>query len=158
VQRYDISFISTDGGAGRLDIWKSILSNYNSSTELKKFFGWGAGTIPYFTYNGEVGHDIWIESLVEIGIIGVMILFIFYYIYFRKACRIREYVVAASFIGYMIMTLSLSLYSYKPIWNIILLIILLKNRKQFEQKQQLNCPVINNSVGYERDKVYTLTY
>lgn len=128
-QRYDTSFTLTDEGAGRWHIWESILYNYKASTEFNKLFGWGAGTIRYFTYSGDVGHNIWIESLMEIGIIGVVILLIFYLTYFKKACKMHEYIAAASFVGYMIMTMSLSLCSYKPIWNVILLIMLLKNGK-----------------------------
>jgi hypothetical protein len=135
VQRYNISYTLNDGGAHRIDIWKSILYNYQNSPTFNKIFGWGAGTIRYFTYNGNVGHNIWIESLMETGIVGVSILFIFYFMYFIKACKMREYVVAASFVGYMIMGMSLSLYSYKPIWNIILLIMILKN---FEYKLKNN--------------------
>ncbi|MEK4228820.1 O-antigen ligase family protein [Solibacillus sp. FSL H8-0538] len=126
-QRFDASFTVQDGAAGRGAIWESIIYKFNDSPNFNMLFGWGAGTIRNFTYNGSVGHNIWIESLVEVGVIGVLVLFIFYFTFFKKALKMDEYVVSASFIGYMIMAMSMSLYSYKPIWNIILLIMILKN-------------------------------
>lgn len=128
-QRYDISYTLADGGANRFNIWRVILYNFERASLFNKFFGMGAGTIRYFTYGGFVGHNVWVESLMEIGIIGVSILFSFYLMYIVKAYKIGEYVVFASFIGYLIMTLSMSLYSYKPIWNILLLIMILKNNR-----------------------------
>ena len=128
-QRYDVSYTIKDGGAGREEIWKNVLYNYKNSPEFNKIFGWGAGTISYFNNRGMVAHNIWIESLMEIGIIGVIVLLIFYFTYLKKAYTMGEYMIVASYIGYMIMTISMSLYSYKPIWNIIILIIILKNNR-----------------------------
>lgn len=126
-QRFDVSYTLGDGGANRLELFESALNAYKTFSGFNKLFGQGAGTIRYFTYSGHVAHNIWIESLIEIGIVGTSILFMFYFLYFKKAWRIKEYVAAASFVGYIIMTLSMSLYSYKPIWNIILLIMIIKN-------------------------------
>ena len=92
---------------------------------FNKLFGMGAATIKHFTY-GRSGHNIWIESLMEIGIIGISILGIFYIVFILKSFKMGEHIVFACFMGYIIMTLSMSLYSYKPIWNILLLILILK--------------------------------
>lgn len=124
--RLNINFTLNDRGANRFDIWEKVLNNYQSSPSMNKLFGWGAGTIRNFLYN-DVGHNIWIESSMEIGLVGVAILLFLYMSYFIKSCKMHEFVVAASFFGYLIMTMSLSLYSYKPIWNILLIIMLLKN-------------------------------
>jgi hypothetical protein len=128
-QRYDISFTKNDGGANRFEIWNAILSSYQNLPLINQVIGTGAGTIRHFNYFGTVGHNIWIESLIEIGIVGTVILFIFYFMHLLKAYIMRENVVSASIVGYLIMTMSMSLYSYKPIWNIILLVMLLKNSK-----------------------------
>lgn len=125
--RYTLSFTIEDGGANRFDIWKTILDNFESTTIFHKFFGMGAGTISHFSLHGKSAHNIWIESMMEIGIIGTIIFFIYYFKHLFKAYKMREYVVFATFIGYIIMGMSMSLSSYKPIWNIILLILILKN-------------------------------
>ena len=128
-ERYDIAYTIDDGGSSRWYIWESVLQNYSNSTLFNQMIGTGAGTIRHHNHHNAVAHNIIIESLVEIGIVGTFILLIFYIAFFKKALKMKEYVVASSFLGYMIMTMSLSLYSYKPIWNIILLIILLINRE-----------------------------
>lgn len=127
-ERFDISFTINDKGANRGGIWQNILYNYENSPNFNKIFGWGAGTITRLTSTGKVAHNLWIESLMETGIIGTSILFLFYGIFVIKASKLREFVAASSFIGYIIMTMSMSLYSFKPIWNIIFLILILKNR------------------------------
>ncbi|WP_223592359.1 O-antigen ligase family protein [Neobacillus bataviensis] len=141
-QRYDASYSLNDNAAGRGDIWESLIFSYEQSPGFNKFFGWGAGTIRYFTYNGNVAHNIWLESLIEIGVIGVLMLFILYFSYIRKAFKLKEYVMATCFIGYMIMAMSMSLYSYKPIWNIILLIMILKNN-HYEVNKLFKKGIIN---------------
>ena len=126
-QRYELAYTLNDGAAGRTNIWKVILYNFENSAGFHKLFGWGAGTITHFTFGGNVAHNVWLEALIELGTFGLAVLLIFYFMFFIKAYQIKEYAVTSVFAGYMIMTMSLSLYSYKPIWNIILLIIILKN-------------------------------
>lgn len=132
-RRYNPSYTINDNGAHRIDIWISIFENYKNASLFNKIFGSGAGTIKYFTYSGNVAHNIWIEALMEVGVIGLFVLFLLYYTYFQKSCKMKEYVLASSFFGYIVMGMSLSLYSYKPIWNIILLILIVKNNKKKSQ-------------------------
>lgn len=130
-QRYSILYTLNDGGAHRFDLWRSSLDAYLNAPLINQIFGYGAGTIRKFTFNGNVAHNVWIETLVENGAIGTIVLFIFYTIFFIKSIKLKEYVIVGTFSGYLIMTLSLSLYSYKPIWNLLLYIMILKvNRKE----------------------------
>lgn len=124
--RMSLDFTIKDRGANRFDIWQRALYCYERSPLTAKMFGWGAGTIRYFLGN-EVAHNIWIESPIEIGIVGTASLLILYCTFFLQAIKMKEYVVVSCFFAYLVMTMSLSLYSYKPIWNILLLIMLLKN-------------------------------
>lgn len=133
--RISINFTMKDRGANRFDIWKRAVYCFRVSPTQAKLFGWGGGTIRYFLVN-EVAHNIWLESLLEIGIIGTASLLFLYGSYFIRSVRLKQYVAAACFFGYMIMTMSLSLYSYKPIWNILLLIILFNNTGEDLKKPQ----------------------
>lgn|GEM_PF-3059315 len=135
-ERYALAYTLEDGAAGRSSIWRTLLYNFEQMTGFHKMFGWGAGTITHFTFNGNVAHNVWLEAMVEIGIFGLLILIAFYFVFFIKAVQIKEYAVSAVFVGYMIMTMSLSLYSYKPIWNIILLILILKNNVLVKLRQE----------------------
>lgn len=126
--RYTYESIIGSGGTGRVrfEIWRIILYRYNILPVFNKVFGNGAGTVRYFAFD-QVAHNIWIENLIEIGLFGTFIFFIYYYVYVMKSIKDKEYVVASSFIGYIIMGMSMSLYSYKPIWNVLLLILIIKN-------------------------------
>lgn len=135
-QRYDTSYTVNDAGGSRVGIWENALNSYEQLPVFNKLFGTGAGTIGYIFIHGGVSHNIWIESLLEIGIIGTCVLFTLYFLFFTKSYKSKEYVVSASFIGYMVMAMFLSLYSYKPIWNILLLIMILKNSR-YEVKNNI---------------------
>lgn len=128
VNRYNVTTVVESGGTGRFAIWTMAIENFSNFSIFNKLFGCGAGTIAYFT-GGIVAHNLWLESLLEIGALGTLVLFIFYYVYLNKAYAMKEYVVAASFFGYIIMSMSMSLFSFKPIWNIMLLILILRNSK-----------------------------
>ena len=119
------SFI--EGAESRLDIWGSIIYKFTSSPLFNQLIGMGAGTVRHFAYEGQVGHNIWLDSLIETGLFGTVVLFVFYYSFLKKTLTLKSYVVASSFIGYMIMALSLSLYRYRPLWNILLFVLILKN-------------------------------
>jgi len=119
------SFI--EGAESRFDIWGSIIYKFTFSSLYNQLLGMGAGTVRHFAYEGQVGHNIWLDSLIETGLFGTVLLFVFYYSFLKKALTLKSYVVASSFIGYMIMALSLSLYRYRPLWNILLFVLILKN-------------------------------
>lgn len=127
ISRYHISYTITDGGANRFNIWSSMLYNYKQFPALNKLFGQGVGTIRSFTINGNVGHNLWLETLIELGMIGVIIICLLYLIFLIKIYNLKDNVIIATFIGYIALTMSLSLYSYKPIWNIFFLILITVN-------------------------------
>lgn len=128
ISRYTYDAMIGSGGTGRVDIWINIINQYLEFPLFNKLFGVGAGTVQHLTF-GQVAHNIWIENLVEIGILGTSIYSYFNLTYLKKAFKIEEYVILSSFIGYTIMGLSMSLYSYKPLWNIMLLIMIIKNHE-----------------------------
>lgn len=128
IARYTYESTIGTGGTGRMPIWINVMKQYSQLPTLNKLFGVGAGTIKHLTF-GKSAHNIWLETLIETGIIGIFVLFSFYLNYLKKAFEMKEHIIISSFIGYIIMGMSLSLYSYKPIWNIMLLIIIIKNNK-----------------------------
>jgi len=143
VNRYNVRTVVESGGTGRTAIWAMAIDNYSNFSILNKLVGGGAGTITHFT-GGIVAHNLWLESLIEVGAVGTCIFILFYYVYLKKAYAMKEYVVAASFLGYIIMSMSMSLFSFKPIWNIMLLILILRNSKNqvyhseiYNEKDQL---------------------
>jgi len=116
-----------DGADNRFEIWDSILDSFAAFPLANQLFGMGVGTVRHFALEGQVGHNIWLDSLIETGLFGTVFLFVFYFSFFKKAYTLKNHVVASSFFGYMILAMSLSLYRYRPLWNILLLILIIKN-------------------------------
>lgn len=141
-QRFSLEYSINDSGAGRFDIWKVLINNLTQFNIFRIFFGTGAGTVVY-SANGFVAHNLWIESLVEVGVIGTSLLIGFYFVYLKSAYKMKEYVIYASFIGYLVMSLSMSLFTYKPIFNILLMINIIKNH---------NKEHMNNSIKLQSNK------
>ena len=130
LERYTFDFIFNDQGAGRFTIWDSILIHWKNSPFSRQLFGWGSGTIRLFTYRNTVAHNLWFEALIEIGFFGTCVLFLFFFTYLKKAYKDNFYVLFSVLIGLIVMTLSLSLYSYKPIWNTFLMILIITRYNQ----------------------------
>lgn len=125
ITRYSFEFTEFDGGAGRFAIWDSLLNYWKDSSLFRKLFGWGTGTVQNYSYGKTVAHNVWIEALLEIGVVGLLALVVFYFSFFYKAYKEKQFVIFATLCGIIIMTLSLSLYSYKPLWNLFFLIIVI---------------------------------
>lgn len=141
--RYSLEFTQNDGGAQRFEIWKSCWEKFKQASILRKFFGFGAGTIRHLNYKGGVAHNLFIEFLLEYGIVGALVLIGMLVYYIVLAYRNKEYYIVAAFIGYIVMMMSLSLFSYKPMWNVLLFIILAHKVRSTIDNNNENSPVIN---------------
>lgn len=139
--RFSIEYTMDDGGAGRFEIWKECIEVFKDSYFDQKVFGHGSGTINVLLSGNKVAHNFYIESLLEVGVIGALAAFFMYFQYGKMALKLKEGFLVASYVGYMVMTLSMSLYSYKPIWNIILLIIIVT---VYNKSENYNNKSVNN--------------
>ena len=137
-ERFSLEFSINDGGANRFEIWKRLLDYFGDSTLFRKVFGYGAGTVTDYAWQGRVAHNVYIEVLVEMGLIGLFFIVTMYGYYLKKAKDSSVKYLYPILIGYLVLALSLSLYSYKPIWNIILMIVIslgIEQRKVQKGKQ-----------------------
>ena len=138
--RFSVDRVVEDRGTGRFDIWEEILTKYKEQGLFKQIFGIGIATVTNITRKGQFAHNLWVETLMELGIAGLALTIYFYYIFLKKTIKEKLNVYTATFIGYMALSMSLSFASYKPLWTIIMLIII-TNRSHMPQKQPMN---INN--------------
>lgn len=123
-KRFTLEFTQKDGGANRFDIWASCMHTFKESNFLRKLLGYGAGSIPRLNTQKNVAHNLLIEFLLEYGIIGMILMSFMVFYYIIQAKKNGNLALLSALYGYLIMTMSLSLFSYKPIWNAIMLIIL----------------------------------
>lgn len=124
INRFTLEYTLEDNGAGRFEIWEDIIEKFKDADLWNKVFGYGAATVSNFNSHQNVAHNIYIETLIEMGVVGTVMIFLMYFKYGIMALKLKDGFLVAVYAGYMIMTLSMSLYSYKPIWNIILLIVI----------------------------------
>lgn len=132
-QRFSFEYIEKDKGAGRFDIWNNLIEQFKCFSFPRQLFGTGLGTI--FLFSNKVAHNLWIEMLVETGWIGLGLLTIVYLAFLLRAFKEKADVMLIALMGYITMTFSLSLTSYKPVWNVFMMIIIFFHRYREEERK-----------------------
>lgn len=126
--RFLPSTIQESNGTGRYELWRNALNAFGNSSFLRQLFGYGTSTAKDITYmfpfsRHNVFHNIYIENLLEIGIIGLVLYLIHIVSFFISAVRQRNLFAVAIQSGLMVLAISSSLYSFKPYWNIMIFIL-----------------------------------
>lgn len=121
-QRYSWDYIAEKGTTGRSRIWKYLLDYYSNSSILRMIFGHGYGTTALInTMDGRVAHNLYLDNLITLGILGLMLQLIIQGSVLSILYKRKNYPLLGAYFGMIGMCLSLSLVAYKPIWNIMLL-------------------------------------
>lgn len=136
--RFSLEYSINDGGAHRFEMWDGLLRFFANSSIFRKIFGYGVATVTEFSMQGRVAHNIYIEALVEMGLMGFSFIVGMYGYYMMKAKKCFVKYLFPVLAGYMVLALSLSLYSYKPIWNIILIIVISTGIEERRKVQEGN--------------------
>lgn len=121
-RRFSWDYIAEKGSVGRTRVWEFLLEHFSQDSIPRILFGHGYGTTSLVnTLNGRVAHNLYIDNLITLGVIGVFLQISIQasvvYILIMK----RQYPLLGAYLGMLGMCLSLSLTAYKPIWNIMLL-------------------------------------
>lgn len=125
--RFMIQDVIASGGTGRALIWEDAWRTYINSNILRKIVGYGTGTAKtiaseYHFRLINVIHNIYLENLLEVGIVGA-ILYIIYILRFWNYARKNDTFCYSIISGLMVMTLTVSAAAIKPYWNILLFTI-----------------------------------
>lgn len=124
--RFKFDEILQTGAGGRFTIWEVLYNYFIQSNVIVKFFGNGLGTVSIIY---RTAHNNWLELLIETGIIGVSLFFAAIASFVKKSIDIRSPLLISILAGYITMTFSLSIFSYKPMWNLMLLILIAPKNK-----------------------------
>ena len=120
--RFSWDYIAEKGTTGRTIIWRTLLNHFSRDSIFKMLFGHGFGTCQIInTFRNYVAHNLYIDNLITLGIFGVALQLITQAMIVYRLIRHREYTLLAAYAGMIGMCMSLSLVSYKPIWNIMIL-------------------------------------
>lgn len=121
-QRFSWDYIAEKGSTGRTKIWTNLLRHYSTDSIPRMFFGHGYGTTPLInTLNNRVAHNLYLDNLITLGIAGLLLQLLLQATVLLILLKNREYILFCAYVGMMCMCLSLSLTSYKPLWNMVLL-------------------------------------
>lgn len=127
--RFSIENVISSGGTGRTEIWKYYINLYVQSNLWYKLFGYGLGSLSSIY---RVAHNTWIESLLESGIIGSILLISIMLRTLKIVSKNNNIQLMSAFFALIILTLSLSLLSYKLLWGYLIIAIIFKNEKKKE--------------------------
>ena len=136
LERFSPDYVEENGTTGRKDIWIYLIHLFLQSTPLREVFGYGAGVTSFVNrmntrMAGHVAHNLWVDELVTGGVIGLFLLLLIHAVFMYTAINCRDTFTTAALMGFLIMCLNLSITSYKPMWNCMILIMLInKNRKK----------------------------
>lgn len=151
--RFTVDSVVESGGTGRTEIWLQGLDLFSNGTFFQKIFGYGIATTR-FNFKSEgyaidnVMHNMFLESLVEIGILGFIVYSIMVFSFLRKSYKNYDKFSFGVMTCMIVMSLSTSISSFKPYINIMIFILCTCMR---EKPIEVSCSEKNNSV-LEREK------
>ena len=121
-ERFSWDYISEKGSTGRTRIWKHLLTHYAQDGIPRMLFGHGYGTTSLVnTLSGKVAHNLYIDNLITVGLVGVLLQLTVQGSVICILARRKQYPLLGAYLGMLCMCMSLSLVAYKPIWNVMLL-------------------------------------
>ena len=130
--RFTVANVIEDGGSGRTDLWKQTWDLFASGNLFRQLFGVGTATVAWcFASYGysevNVTHNMFIETLAELGVIGLILYSVAIFSFIKAAFKFKDKYSFAVIFCMLIMSLSTSIYTFKPYFNIMLFIIILQN-------------------------------
>lgn len=127
--RFTVADVARDGGSGRGEIWANGIDLYSNASIFRWIFGFGTATtkslFAYYNYSQvNVMHNIFLETLVELGIIGLVFYCVSIGKFLKRASEFNDKFSFSVIVCMIVMSLSTSLYTFKPYFNIMLFIIM----------------------------------
>lgn len=133
-KRFTFNYIQENGATNRENLWLKTWNAYCSGNLFNWLFGFGIGTVKLYT-GGKVTHNVFLQFLLELGIIGLLIFILLLISFLRCALKSKNYMMFTLLIGYIIMMMSLSITTYKPIYNCFIIISIMAQGTQKNVKK-----------------------
>ena len=120
-ERFSLDFIKEGGTTGRFELWEALLTRYIKDDAFTILFGTGIGSAPaYNTLRPDVAHNVFVDVLVGTGIFGLIFYVGIFVSLFIKALKSKNVIGLGALVGVTVLSLSLTTYFFKPMFNIFL--------------------------------------
>ena len=119
--RYLLTDANTGTAGSRISIWSQLISAFLSSDVLQQLFGHGFGTTTLANSAHLVAHNVYIELLYDVGILGLLSFVGMLLAACFCALRRGDYVVLAAILGEAVLIISLSSFWSKTLWGLLIL-------------------------------------
>lgn len=141
--RFTSENVAEDGGSGRIQLWRQSFDLFVNGNIFRQLVGFGTATIAWcFSAYGysevNVAHNMFIETLAELGVVGLVLYSIAIFSFIKAAFKFRDKYSFAVIFCMLIMSLSTSIYTFKPYFNIMLFIIMLQNMQPDDIEMSVN--------------------
>lgn len=121
--RFSLEYIEDSGTTSRTKIWDALLTRFFKDDTFTLFFGKGFHTTAiYNTYDDHVAHNTFIDVLIGTGFVGLLLYAVLIISILKKAWDSENYMLFATFCGFVVLMMSLSLTTYKPIFNTFIIV------------------------------------
>lgn len=141
--RFTIANVTEDGGSGRTELWAQAFDLFMNGNIFRQLLGFGTATIAWcFSRYGysevNVAHNMFIETLAELGVVGLILYSVAIFSFIKTALNFKDKYSFAVIFCMFIMSLSTSIYTFKPYFNIMLFIIMLQNMQAEDEETSVN--------------------
>lgn len=122
-ERYSVQQVQQDRGSGRFEIWSTLLMKvFESNQAIVTGYGINATAdiLQKAGFFNTYAHNQWIQAFCDQGLIGVAVLFMLFFVGMRRTCHTNT-VVCCALIGMLALSMSLSIYLFKPFLNVLLM-------------------------------------
>lgn len=129
LSRFSFQEVISSQGSGRYNIWQYYIYIFTDSNILRQLIGYGANALvslvkQYMPIYINVAHNMFIECLMGVGIIGLLLYISMLWQFIRSSYIHKNIFAISVLIGMIALTLSTSFFG-KAYWNILIYIICL---------------------------------
>ena len=137
VNRFTREAIVESNGTGRYDLWESAWETFKKSGFFREMFGYGTAAARaiirrFSSLPNSVYHNVFVDNLVEIGIVGLTCYLIHIGSFVVLAWKKKDIFSISIILGMIVLSFSTSIYTFKPYWNIMLFIACCTDRGKNE--------------------------
>lgn len=134
-ERFTIEYLREKGTIGRYEIWQYLLDKFVKAGPFRQIFGFGYGTTKLVndmegSMGEKVAHNLYIDNLITLGILGAVSTIGLHISCLRTGKRKDAPLLTCVMIGFITMCMSMSLVSYKPMWAVMMLLLIAQNENE----------------------------